>query len=143
MQVASRIWIVWCVLELNPKTENSLTLLFAWSWAEVIRYLHYIVMDQGTVGKDSVLLYLRYSAFIVLYPLGVASELLCLRDAWSAIEKCCPRAFSLQMPNAWNFAFDYKWFISYAILPAYVLFFPYLYKHMLNQRRNKLQSKTE
>lgn len=143
LQVISRVWVVWGVLELFPSTENSLTLLFAWSWAEVIRYLHYIKSDIGTVEKSSWLLYLRYSAFIPLYPLGVASELLCLKDAWGVISHCCPRVFSLSMPNFLNFAFDYRWFILYSVLPAYVLGFPYLYRYMLSQRKAKLQPKLD
>ena len=143
MQIMSRVWLVWGVLELYPRSEFSLTLLFAWGWAEVIRYLHYIQLDQGPVGKGSVLLYLRYSAFVFLYPLGVFSEMMCLADAWTVIEKCCPRVFSVAMPNAWNFAFDYKWAILYGVLPGYVLVFPYLYLHMFRQRRNKLHPKQE
>jgi very-long-chain (3R)-3-hydroxyacyl-CoA dehydratase len=143
LQVISRVWVVWGVLELYPHSENSLTLLFAWSWAEVIRYAHYIRSDIGTVEKTSWLLFLRYSLFIPLYPMGVASELLCLKDAWSIISLCCPRVFSLAMPNSLNFAFDYRWFILYMVLPAYVLGFPYLYRYMLSQRKAKLQPKLD
>lgn len=143
MQVASRVWVVWGVLQLNPRTEYSLTLLFAWSWAEIIRYSHYILSDIGAVDKTSWLLYLRYSAFIPLYPLGVFSEMMCLRDAWSVIARCCPRVFSLAMPNALNFAFDYRWFILYLVLPGYIFGFPYLYLYMLRQRKVKLQAKQD
>ena len=143
MQVISRVWIVWGVLELNRQSENSLTLLFSWSWVEVIRYLHYIQSDRSPVQKGSVLLYLRYSAFIVLYPLGVGSEMMCLKDAWTVISKCCPRVFSIALPNSWNFAFDYQWVIQYLVLSGYVFGFPYLYSYMWTQRRAKLVTKTE
>lgn len=83
-----------------------------------------------------VLLWLRYTAFIVLYPLGVSSELAEVALAMPAIRatrplsiqasgRCAAAALRhssvllcqlcvswlrrLQMPNKFNFAFDYYW----------------------------------
>lgn len=50
-------------------------------------------------------LWLRYSAFIVLYPLGVASELTMVWLALPAIKET--RLWSYPMPNPYNIAFDY------------------------------------
>ncbi|KAE8733767.1 Tyrosine phosphatase-like member B isoform 2 [Hibiscus syriacus] len=43
---------------------------FAWSLTEVIRYSHYALNIFG--GCPSWLTYLRYTTFIVLYPMGLA-----------------------------------------------------------------------
>jgi very-long-chain (3R)-3-hydroxyacyl-CoA dehydratase len=108
-----------------------------WSVAECIRYGNYLYSDL--VGNNQIVTWIRYSGFVVLYPLGISSELLCLLDAMPVIEKCCPRVFSLEMPNSYNFSFDYLYFIWISVLPGYVFGSPYLYNYMLGQRKRKLQ----
>jgi very-long-chain (3R)-3-hydroxyacyl-CoA dehydratase len=58
-----------------PKNTANLyvvSLYFAWSMAEVIRYPFYgLSVINSCPGP---LLWLRYSAFIVLYPIGILSE---------------------------------------------------------------------
>lgn len=107
-----------------------------WSMAEVVRYSHYIAMHFKKTPKS--LLWARYSGFIILYPVGVFSELRVLYDAYPVIEKCCPRVFSFEMPNEWNFSFDYLYMIWMLTVPGYVFGFPFLYSYMLNQRKRKL-----
>jgi very-long-chain (3R)-3-hydroxyacyl-CoA dehydratase len=51
------------------------------------------------------LLWLRYSAFILLYPFGVGSELSMAYLAMPSIK--ANKNWSIFMPNKWNFAFDY------------------------------------
>ncbi len=53
------------------------------------------------------LLWARYSAFLPLYPLGVASELTMVWLALSTLRR--ERPWSIAMPNACNFGFDYFW----------------------------------
>lgn len=48
---------------------------------------------------------LRYTLFIVLYPIGVTGELLCCYNALDYVKKM--KIFTLAMPNKINFAFDY------------------------------------
>ncbi len=54
------------------------------------------------------LLWLRYTTFIPLYPLGVASEMTMVALAVPHIRKS--HMWSLRMPNSYNFAFDYLYF---------------------------------
>ena len=64
-------------------------------------------------------LWLRYSAFIPLYPLGVASELTMAYLALPIIKAKQP--LSIQLPNSLNFGFDYYlvcWLIIAAYLPG-------------------------
>ena len=51
------------------------TMLFAWSFTEVVRYSYYAYNLRGK-GVPSWLIWLRYNTFYVLYPLGVASEMI-------------------------------------------------------------------
>jgi len=137
MQVCSRVLVVWGALELEPNTPWSASLILAWSLAEIIRYSNYLLPMLG-FGVPKFLTWLRYSAFIVLYPIGVFSEIMCLVAALPVIAKCCPRVYSLAMPNEWNFAFDYYWFVKYCLGVCYLVGFPYLYMYMLSQRKRKL-----
>ncbi len=59
------------------------------------------------------LLWLRYTTFIPLYPLGVASEMTMVALALPHIRKS--QMWSIRMPNAFNFAFDYFLFCLLAV----------------------------
>jgi Protein tyrosine phosphatase-like protein, PTPLA. len=61
-----------------------------------------------------------------------------LYDAYDLIKQCCPRVFSIEMPNEYNFSFDYLYFIWLVMAPGYVFGFPFLYTFMLSLRRRKL-----
>ncbi|BGP20033.1 hypothetical protein JCM10213_000585 [Rhodosporidiobolus nylandii] len=74
-QIASRLALVWGVCELFPRVPCSpfyISMVTAWSCAEIIRYIHYAI---GLVGiKSKALEWLRYTAFYILYPVGAGSE---------------------------------------------------------------------
>lgn len=63
------------------------------------------------------LLWLRYTTFIVLYPLGVASELAMVYLALPTIRKS--KMWSAPMPNSLNIGFDYH-LICWAMLAGYI-----------------------
>ena len=71
----------------------------------------------------------------MLYPLGVASELVLVYSALPHI--AAAGLFALRMPNPLNFAFDYAVFMR-LVMAAYLPGFPALYGHMLAQRRKVL-----
>ncbi|MBK9329646.1 MAG: protein tyrosine phosphatase-like domain-containing protein [Sphingobacteriales bacterium] len=98
-------------------------MLTAWCLAEVIRYGYYVMLLFKKEYKW--LIKLRYTAFIILYPLGAGCE--------------CYLLYLIFHLNA------ILWIkiliIGVAIL--YVFMFPKLYLHLLRQRRKKLnESKT-
>ncbi|CAG9332900.1 PTPLA [Blepharisma stoltei] len=138
MQVGGRICFVWGCMELEPKAAAATPLLLAWSSAEVIRYSHYLFASLGT-PTPKFMLWLRYSAFIVLCPMGIFSEILWWYAAFPIIEKCCPRVYSIEMPNAYNFAFDYLIMLKISLPLTYIIGFPYIYKYMLTQRTRKIK----
>lgn len=52
----------------------------------------------------------RYTAFIVLYPVGVLAE---IKSVWDALPLIKLRGLhSVRMPNVWNFGFDYHTFLA-------------------------------
>ena len=127
IQVFSRIFVlVW----INILPEDSLIKIMevdgvvlvtiAWSITEIVRYsLYFFTLLQKEI---SWLTYLRYTLFIVLYPMGVTGEWLIL--------------LSILKLNAWAFT-PINIFIG-IILLTYFPFFPKLYLYMWQQRRKKI-----
>lgn len=148
-QVASRIWILWGVVVAVPSvTQQSVhlfrvgeydveigvvSLLTAWALSEIIRYGFFAAKELGS--PPYFLLWLRYTGFIVLYPIGVSSELAMLWFALPTIK--ASKMWNLDMPNPLNFGFDYYIF---CLLGAamYMPGFPQLYFYMLKGRKRSL-----
>ena len=103
--------------------------ILCWAITEVIRYSFY------TFKNVSILKHLRYNLFLVLYPLGVSCELLCVLHSCYAVSNMAPedKYYTLVVPNAANFTFKYEWTIVIFVL-VYLDGFPKLFMHMLRQR---------
>ncbi|XP_066144091.1 very-long-chain (3R)-3-hydroxyacyl-CoA dehydratase hpo-8 [Euwallacea fornicatus] len=137
-QVASRVIIVCVVLLATYSARDSWGLplaLIAWSITEIIRYSNYTLNLINYVPY--VLKYLRYTTFIVLYPIGITGELLCIWAAQGEVGKGF--LYSIDMPNKYNFAFNYQHVLWFLML-LYIPLFPQLYMHMFNQRKKALGS---
>ncbi|GIL43270.1 hypothetical protein Vafri_1057 [Volvox africanus] len=152
MQVASRLWILWGIINLAPSEAtqgamllgsklgdfqlqlNLATLLAAWSITEVIRYSFFAIKE--VVGSvPYAVLWLRYTTFIPLYPIGVASELTMVWLAWPSIR--ASHVWSIDMPNSVNFGFDYA-ILCLLVVIGYIPGLPQLYFYMLAQRKKVL-----
>ncbi len=75
-QVFSRVAITWAVVHQFPEAQSCRglpMLLLAWQVTEVVRYSFYAF---GLVGPvPGAVTWMRYTLFLVLYPLGVTGEL--------------------------------------------------------------------
>ncbi len=122
MQVASRILLTWGIAYQFPQTTSHnpayATMLFAWSFTEVVRY-SYFVFNLSPLGVPRLWTWLRYNTFLVLYPLGVASECWCVYSAMDVAEE---KQAGLKL-------------VCWGILATYVPGFYVLFTHMLRQRR--------
>lgn len=137
-QVISRIFMVWGIVYMVPEAQDQLgfpLLCFAWCITEVIRYSFYLgSLVQYTPFP---LQFLRYTLFIVLYPMGVTGELL---SVYSSLPHIRERGIlSIPLPNVANLSFDYYSVLLFVML-LYVPFFPQLYLHMFSQRKKVLGS---
>merc|ERR1712131_43583 len=135
-QVSSRLFIIWGVLGPVPRTQHSIgfiLLLTAWSITEVLRYSYYAFNQLNMVPYF--LTYLRYTLFIVLYPIGVTGEIMCVIRALDVVKET--GLYSLGMPNRWNISLNYYYTLCLS-LPVYVIAFPQLYSHMFRQRKKML-----
>lgn len=138
-QVFSRVMVVLGVLQATPDTYAAASpglplALIAWSITEIVRYFYYFVNLIGLMPY--VLVWTRYSTFIILYPIGVTGELLCF---YAAVKyaNANPDVWSYTLPNVWNFTFSYLYLLV-GVMLLYIPLFPVLYMHMFAQRRKML-----
>ena len=154
VQISSRVYVVWFIINAVPSAATKVlripylgddahpllglsyaTMVIAWGFAETIRYTYYACSMLGSVPYF--VKWVRYTAFYVLYPLGISSELTVCYFANPTLRST--GMFSYRMPNAWNFDFDFAFFNTYCVmLVAYVTFSPMLYTHMMSQRKKAL-----
>jgi very-long-chain (3R)-3-hydroxyacyl-CoA dehydratase len=109
------------------------SVLVAWSITEVIRYTFYALKLYDICPYP--LLWIRYTAFLILYPLGVSSELALTFFRLGYYRE--NRPFSVQMPNKWNWSLDSYMFVWLMII-GYAPGFPQLFGYMLHQRKKVL-----
>lgn len=130
MQVFSRYLVVY-VLQICGEEGGPRDIIFfrmvcvAWCTVEVIRYSFYACNCLGLSIYP--LTWLRYSAFIVLYPLGVSGEIGCL---WASIPAL--QNVTLMGPVTLGA------FIKFVVLPGYLPGLPILYSYMVAQRTKAL-----
>lgn len=138
MQITSRVTLVWPILHVCASARSSVgvpMLLVAWSVTEVVRYSFYALGLFNAVPYF--LTWIRYTFFIVLYPLGVTGELLTLIGSLPEVAE--KRHFSLEMPNSLNMAISFYWILIGCAL-LYIPGFPQLYLYMFAQRRKLLST---
>jgi very-long-chain (3R)-3-hydroxyacyl-CoA dehydratase len=127
LQVSSRFFITFLVMLMavncpciGLESFGYPLIAVAWSLTEIVRALNYLGDLLNKSWKT--ILWLRYSLFLVCYPIGVAGEFLILYGFWK-----------------WRGAsVDLIAFSLMAIGVSYVVFFPALFGHMLHQRKKKL-----
>lgn len=107
MDVADNGWVL----------AGTTMIFMAWPLAEVIRYAYYLN------GKSGALQWLRYSAFILLYPFGVLAE-----------------SFILSKFLVISFGEgNWGWVVIICLsFMMYIFYFPKLYGYLWQQRKNKL-----
>lgn len=139
-QVASRILVVVLLYlffsdpYLSWINAGLLLVSIAWTITELIRYSFYFA---GLLGREPhILLWMRYSFFVLLYPLGVTGEWLIILSPLLTYGLAGRDIFGHQ----WTFAVgpvSYTIFVC-ALAVSYIVYFPVLYRYMWQQRRKKL-----
>ncbi|XP_072175951.1 very-long-chain (3R)-3-hydroxyacyl-CoA dehydratase 2-like [Diadema setosum] len=138
-QVTSRLVLLWPVTHsvIQVQNEKSIILyVMAWTITEVIRYAFYVFALLNRLPY--VLMWLRYTLFIVLYPIGVTGELWTIYLALPYVKST--GLYSLELPNDYNISFDYYSVLIFLMI-LYIPIFPRLYSHMLRQRKKMLTGK--
>ncbi|XP_050214314.1 uncharacterized protein LOC126665534 [Mercurialis annua] len=124
------VFIVRNIVEVQDLSSVFITFL-AWSMSEVIRYPHYALNIIGIC--PSWINYLRYTAFIVLYPIGLApGEMWLMYQALPFVKK---KSLYANLFSALPFNYyDFLW----VVLVCYPFLWLKLYLHLLKQRKSKL-----
>lgn len=138
-QVASRLFLTWAIAYSVPQIQDSpgvTAFILAWSITEVIRYAFYAFSLLGSLPYF--LQWCRYTLFFILYPIGVTGELVSIYSSLRYVSKS--GLYSVSMPNAVNFSFDFHLFLIMVML-SYIPIFPQLYCHMIRQRRKVIGGK--
>ncbi|XP_045558140.1 very-long-chain (3R)-3-hydroxyacyl-CoA dehydratase 1 isoform X2 [Salmo salar] len=134
VQVCSRIFMVWFITNSIKQNEESVILfLVVWTLTEITRYSFYTFNLLNHLPYF--IKWARYNMFIIMYPLGVAGELLTIYAALPFVRKT--GMLSMRLPNKYNVSFDYYYFLIIVML-SYIPLFPQLFFHMLRQRRKVL-----
>ncbi|RXW14302.1 hypothetical protein EST38_g11548 [Candolleomyces aberdarensis] len=135
MQVASRLFLVWGIMaQFTGVRTNALfaSMVFAWSFTEVIRYTFYALNLLGY--NPPFLLWLRYTTFYILYPLGAGSEAFLM---YFTLPDAAPITLAHSIPTltgAWSLG-DYGRAILFTIWWPGLYF---MYTYMISQRRKVL-----
>ncbi|CAA0827660.1 Very-long-chain (3R)-3-hydroxyacyl-CoA dehydratase PASTICCINO 2 [Striga hermonthica] len=141
-QVSGRVYVAWGILYSFPEIRTHFlvgSLVVSWSIAEIIRY-SFFGLKEAFGHAPPWLLWLRYSTFLMLYPVGIGSEVGLI---WCALPYMKSTSkYSVRMPNRWNFSFDY-YYTTLLILVLYVPGSPHLYGYMMGQRRKALAKKAK
>lgn len=133
-QIYSRIMVASLIplVQIGP-AEAVLTV--AWSTADLIRNLYYLV--RGTGMNAPLLTWARYSMFLVLYPLGIAAELMIITQSLPSVRGAEGAALAdevgLWLPKLTVRAAGSNAFAAFAAV--YVVIFPLLFGHMLAARK--------
>ena len=142
IQVFGRLQVLLIHHNIVPEARDSfgiIPMVLAWSSVEIVRYLFLALNVIGIAPYP--LLWLRYSLFYVLYPIGVYGEMKVIYDSLDRIE--AEKFMSFDLPNEWNFGFS---FATYLRVFLYVLYIPGLYNqytYMMKQRRVVLAREIE
>lgn len=141
-QVLSRLIVLYGALEIGPTASRQkftlVQMLTAWCLSELIRYSFYacnLVMNK----PPSFLTWLRYSAFLILYPVGISGEIATLYQALPYIKSS--GRWKVELPNTMNISFDWAFTIWFILLVVYPPASKFLYTYMLKQRRKVLGKK--
>lgn len=137
MQLSGRFFNLFAVLTLVPESRESvgfLLLLLAWTVAETTRSIFYAVNIYTTVPY--VLTWLRYSVFIIAFPLGLLGELLAMFAAVPYVKSKPPHILSqLSTPQTISTMCDV---VSYIMVFIFLAAFFNLYTYMLRGRQKAL-----
>ncbi len=105
IQVFGRLQVLLIHHNIIPEARDSfgnIPMVLAWSSVEIVRYLFLALNVIGIAPYP--LLWLRYSLFYVIYPIGVYGEMKVIYDSLDRIE--AEKFMSFDLPNEWNFGFS-------------------------------------
>ena len=135
IQIIGRIIIV-VILQFfqSAVSKGYFLIYFAWSMVEIVRYTYYIMnllqKDFVKFNIPYILIWCRYSFFVVLYPIGVSGEMITVWNAKKDFNK-----YILYQTDKYTFT------AADLIYPIWIFYIPaliYLYGYLFKQRKKVL-----
>ena len=135
IQIIGRIIIVLILQFFESAVSKGYFLIyFAWSMVEIVRYTYYIMnllqKDFFKFNIPYILIWCRYSFFVVLYPIGVSGEMITVWNAKKDFNK-----YILYQTDKYTFT------AADLIYPIWIFYIPaliYLYGYLFKQRKKVL-----
>ena len=131
-------WVLLFIVVIPHESAHELPsftmVCLTWSAIEVVRYPYYIL--QIINRQVDFMTWLRYTAWIPLYPTGIFSEIMTILPTLPEIEK--KGKFDLSLPNKYNLSFHlstilfcFVWILAFVVAPI-------MFYHMYKQSFKKL-----
>lgn len=131
-------WLILFIVVIPHESAHLLPsfvmICFTWSAIEVIRYPYYIL--QLLNRSVELMTWLRYTAWIPLYPAGMLAEALTILYSIPEIRR--EGKFDLTLPNELNFSFNLSVVLQYYCIVLVFLLGPRMFYHMYKQSFKKL-----
>lgn len=138
VQVGFKSFIFYVLMMTEPRVQNNKSagaLLFVWCLADSLRYPFYLM--QLTNKSVYLLTWIRYSAWIILYPVGITLEAVV---AFQNMEYLTESGrFSYPLPNNLNISFDIVTFLRVYLYFGIFLGSYNMLKYMWYQRKKVLR----
>lgn len=134
MQVFSRVWTLWAVMNIAPPAQSSIFTVLActsWGLVEVPRYLFYALNLINFVPYP--LFWLRYSLFAILYPTGITGEVGCMFLAAQHLIGSFTAESYYKMSTENMILFSLIFIVALTYIPGS----PTMYGHMVKTRRKQ------
>lgn len=135
VQTLGRFVVSYCIYRTVPEVQAlsiGYFIFISWALIELVRYPFYGLSLLGIC--PGWLSFLRYHAFIPLYPTGMVSEWVAYRVALPYLKQ--RDIYSVHMPNWLNFEFSF-YYLCCGVLSAYFVIGPMQFKHVLQQRNRR------
>lgn len=135
VQVTGRMIMVFPMIYFEPRMQTKpavFYLFLVYGVAEIIRYPYYMLRTYKY--SSGFVTWLRYSAWMLTYPLGFLCEGVIILRNIPYFEET--GRFSISLPNAWNVSFYFPSFLRIYLLCG---FFPALYFMMTYMYRQRVK----
>ncbi|SCO93734.1 protein tyrosine phosphatase-like protein, putative [Plasmodium malariae] len=115
-QVCSRLFVVYLIFNYLPGNNKwKFPCLIAWAIIDAIRYLFYSLNLLNV--HPHILISLRNKLPLILYPIGITSEIVCTISSLKNIHSTpYLRSFPYSMPNNLNFQIDIYYFCIFVLI---------------------------
>ncbi|KJP86310.1 hypothetical protein AK88_04029 [Plasmodium fragile] len=137
-QVCSRLFVVYLIFNYLPENNKWIfSCLITWAIIDIIRYLLYSLNVLNI--HVNLLASLRNKLPLILYPIGITSEVVCTISSLKNI-RATPslRAYPYAMPNNLNFQIDIYYFCIFVL----ILYIPgsiFLYASAMRKSKKETQ----